>query len=293
MADKYGLIPERRLVDELDRYYGIMANKIKEDLLKLNIDNYNATRAFRTRDTIASLIKILNRYAMKWSDQTVTRTYRDIMQISKTTFAILGSVRDPFFNEQIHTGTIEDDIEGIQKFLVDANQSIKLNVDTYLYLLSKAETKFAQLQEFDMRDEEIISELLDQAIIEGQSRWKVGRLIRDHFEEIIGEEQFIYINGRNYNLRKYAKMVARTRIRKVQSDSTINSCKQYKNDLVQVSDHGTKTEICLPYEGNVYSLTGETKGYDTLPFPPPFHPNCMHHIAPTSITAIEWRKKNA
>ena len=133
----------------------------------------------------------------------------------------------------------------------------------------------------------MIAGLLDETIRDGGSRGDLQRLIRQHFKRELYEKKFININGRNYDLTKYAKTVARTRLRKVQSDSVKNMCTQYENDLVQISDHGTVSEICKPYEGNVYSINGQTPGYETLPEWPPFHPNCEHHASPTSIEAIE------
>ena len=85
-------------------------------------------------------------------------------------------------------------------------------------------------------------------------------------------------------------MVARTRLRKVQSDAVIETAKQFESDLVEISDHGTETEICEQYEGNVYSLFGKTPGYDVIDQYPPFHPNCQHHMFPTSEEAIAYRR---
>jgi hypothetical protein len=122
----------------------------------------------------------------------------------------------------------------------------------------------------------------------GRSRQAVAPQILDFFQRRIEDGNFIEINGRHYNLRKYSMLVARTEMRKSQSSGVLNSCKQYDNDLVEVSNHGTTTPICEPYEGNTYSLSGRTKGFPYLDTSPPYHPNCQHFLIPTSEEAIAF-----
>ena len=64
-------------------------------------------------------------------------------------------------------------------------------------------------------------------------------------------------------------------------------CRQYDNDLIEISDHGTDCDECKEYEGNVYSITGRTPGYEIIPMWPPFHPNCEHSAHPTSEEAMK------
>ena len=172
-----------------------------------------------------------------------------------------------------------------------ANLSINQNVATYIHLLRMSKNSLMQIQAFDLRDEEIVSGLLDDAIREGQSRGKLAQLIRVHFKRELWERKFMNINGRNYNLVKYAQMVAQTRMRIIQTKSTVNMCNQYDNDLVEVSDHSTDCEICQDYEGKIYSISGRTPDYDYLAGnEPPYHPRCQHNIGPTSVEAIEVRE---
>ena len=229
----------------------------------------------------------MNKYVVRWSRDSVTEAYKNGMTTSRVSLNILGAKRDPFFDQKIHRHTVEADEILTDEVYIKANESIKVNMGIYFYLLRQAHDDVMQIQAFDLRDEEVIAGLLDDAIQEGASRGKLESLIRQHFKRELYEKKFININGRNYNLTKYAKMVARTRLRKVQSDSVKNMCNQYENDLVYISNHGTTTPICIPYEGNVYSINGKTPGYETLSEWPPFHPNCQHYASPTSIEAIE------
>jgi hypothetical protein len=94
-----------------------------------------------------------------------------------------------------------------------------------------------------------------------------------------------------YNLGAYARMVARTTLREAQTQATLDLCATYENDLVEVSYHGTDCDICLEYEGKVYSLSGNDPNYPVLDEQPPFHPNCKHDILPTSEAEISVRER--
>ena len=94
-------------------------------------------------------------------------------------------------------------------------------------------------------------------------------------------------------MKKYADLVAKTRLRTVQTKSVLNSCKEYENDLVEVSAHGTDCTICIIYEGGIYSLSGKHTTYPYLDSYPPWHPRCQHHIRPTSEVALEARQQHA
>jgi hypothetical protein len=90
--------------------------------------------------------------------------------------------------------------------------------------------------------------------------------------------RFLQINGRNYQPGKYAELVVRTESRAAHSRATINRLVTNGWDVVQVTSHSTSCDICSEFDGNKYSISGETPGYDILPEEPPFHPNCRHLI---------------
>ena len=171
--------------------------------------------------------------------------------------------------------------------------SIKPNVAIYLHLARQTAAGMQQIQEFGFGSAEAFSDLLDDAIREGASRGKLEQLIRIYLKRELYERKFMSIRGRNYDMIKYAKMVARTRLRTVQTDGVKTMAKQFDSDLVEISDHGTTCEnnVCQKYEGNTYSINGKTPGYDLIPAWPPFHPNCEHSAHLTSLEAIEVEKR--
>ena len=291
MANRIGRIPLRDRVRELERIYGVVEREIARTLALMDIGNYKELKAIEIQEKIDGLIKMLNRAAIKWTEKAVPEAYKESYAISKTRLEILGATRDRNFREKTHKQAIEEQVDITMDVLIKANQSIKVNVATYLYLARQAAKGLSQFQAFDMRDEELIDELLGDALRAGETRNYAAKAVREYFSERFGDAKFITINGRNYNMRKYADGVAKTRLRVVQTEAVLNSCKEYENDLVQVSDHGTTTPICLPYEGNVYSLSGKSSTYPYLDAYTPFHFRCQHSISPTSEIALEARER--
>jgi hypothetical protein len=106
-----------------------------------------------------------------------------------------------------------------------------------------------------------------------------------------------WIPVRKWKPSNYAGMYARTRGREAQTETHITELKDVGINTVQISTHGTDTPICLNYEGKVYALGPNDMGLETLPYGPPFHPNCKHFIqARTRITkkgATELNKRQA
>jgi len=275
MPKRFGLIADPERVKEITRLYNVASVLIRDELLKLDAENFDEIKAMAVQSKINVIINKMNRRVAQWTRKSVFETYRDGMTTSRISLNILGAKKDPFFDNNVHKNAIHDDETETLAVYLKANNSIKLNVETYLYLLRQAHNDIMQIEAFDLRDEEVIAGLLDNTIKEGGSRQDLQRLIRIHFKRELYERKFININGRNYQMTKYAEMVARTRLRTVQSDAVKNSCAQYENDLVEISDHGTETEICKPFEGETFSISGQTPGYETISEWPPFHPNCI------------------
>lgn len=95
--------------------------------------------------------------------------------------------------------------------------------------------------------------------------------------------RLVPINGRNYQLDKYARMVARTTTREAATQGMANRLRANGIDLYTVDDHQGACEICAEFNGNTYSLDGTTPGYDVLDSLPPFHPSCRCVLTPAAI----------
>ena len=291
MPERQGRIPLRDRVRELERIYGTMEREIAKEMALMDIGNYQELKAIKTQEKIDGLVKMLNQAAIKWSKKAIPEAYERGYAVSRTRLEILGVQKDREFDSKTHEQAVEYETDITMDVLIKANQSIKLNVATFLYLARATARGLSQFQAFDMRDEELIDELLGDALRAGETRGYAMKAVREYYAERFGDAQFIRINGRNYNLRSYADLVAKTRLRVVQSEAVKNSCKEYDNDLIEISAHGTDCIICDPYEGNVYSISGKHPVYPYLDAWPPFHCRCQHNASPTSEVALEWRER--
>lgn len=85
--------------------------------------------------------------------------------------------------------------------------------------------------------------------------------------------------GNEWTVDRYSEMLTRTHILDANNQATVNRLNDFNIDIVEVSDHGAvDCPICGPYEGEIYSLSGDSADYPQIPEEPPFHPNCGHRL---------------
>jgi len=70
--------------------------------------------------------------------------------------------------------------------------------------------------------------------------------------------------GKQWSTEAYAQMVMRSTVRSVTTDTQFTRCDEYGTDLIEISSHVDAREGCAPYQGKVYSRSGQTKGYPLL-----------------------------
>lgn len=286
-----GLIPERKKVIDIRKYYVIKEREIKKELLAFAAGEFSELKAMKLLRRIDVMIERMNIFVRRWSRRAALLAYKDSVAVTRTSLRILGARSNPEFDKTLHRRTILKYSNQMIEQYLKANVSIRQNVDIFVQLARSAGAGLEQFQAFDPLDEAAVGGIIAETYAEGQSRKAAAKIVYAYFKDKIGDGQFILIKGRNYQMGPYSKMVARTELRKAQSDGVRNMCAQYDNDLVQISDHGTECEICKEFEGNIYSISGRNPEYDQLPEEPPYHPNCEHSMTPTSAEAIEFREK--
>lgn len=287
-------IPERPELEALGRVYKNISDDIIRDLLSVDLLNYTEIKANEIRKKTDANIRRLNTIALKSSKILIPDAYNLAQKRSVTSLRILGAdLLDSPELEKAHDLSIQKDIDKTSALLISANGSIRKTTESYLFFTKQISGDLMQLEEFgggviSEEDQEAILTRISRSVTVGKSRGAVSRQIRDRIKGLLDDAQLIEINDRYYRIDKYAKMLARTEMRFSQSDATVNTCNQYGNDLVQVSDHGTTTEICEEFEDEVYSISGKDSDYSMLIAWPPFHPNCKHFLTPTSKEAIAF-----
>lgn len=89
-------------------------------------------------------------------------------------------------------------------------------------------------------------------------------------------------SGRNWSLRNYADMAARTVTMEAQNRGRWNEFAAHDEDLIIVSSHPMTCPKCEPWQGKVLSISGKTPGYPTVAEAKEaglWHPRCRHSSA--------------
>jgi len=94
--------------------------------------------------------------------------------------------------------------------------------------------------------------------------------------DIVNKKGFIQAGKFKYKPSYYAELVARSKFHQAHSQAALMMAANYDTDLIQISTHNTTTEICMEFEGKIYSISGKDKRFPPLMESPPFHPNCLH-----------------
>ena len=106
-----------------------------------------------------------------------------------------------------------------------------------------------------------------------------------------------------HNIADYNSMVFNTNLNKSGWNRTNYDADLLGNDLVYLPAHPFACPLCMPYQGQVYSISGKTKGYsnqDIAISGGVGHPNCKHQwtlywdksqIQDNDFNSDEWQSK--
>jgi len=290
MPKTVGLIPERREILVIGRVYAYVKKEIIREMRKMSLTRYSEIVAIRTRKRIGALLELANKKTYQWAKNAIPAVYGEAKRKADVSLNILGLRPNPLYNIRKHIGSIDDSIKKTMDYMIKANGSMRNITNQYLHLMKISAQELIQIQEFEGWEEaaeQWIRDEIREGVEAGASRQVVAGQIRNYLMDEMDEDGLIKVKSRRYQPRYYAEMVARSEMRKAQSEAVINSCHQYETDLVEVSDHGTTTPVCLNYEGKIFSISGHSADYPYLDQEPPFHTNCQHFLYPTSPEAVE------
>jgi len=279
---------------DLQRIYGAAGHELRILLLSIDLSTFDGAKAEEIKRKARRIVTYLNGVSGRWTRRITKVAYEKAAEKAKARLWKLGrriprGIMPARSGPQVVEATADT-------ALLKATGSIMRTVEQFVSaaLMGTSATKsiIGVVQEFDYEDMEgEIADLAAQAVKTEVSSGALKKQIMDRLRELVGDENFIQIGERMYNLGAYARMVARTTLREAQTQATLDLCATYENDLVEVSYHGTDCDICLEYEGKVYSLSGNDPNYPVLDEQPPFHPNCKHDILPTSEAEISVRER--
>jgi len=112
-----------------------------------------------------------------------------------------------------------------------------------------------------------------------------------------GGPGFVDTAGRKWTLDRYAEMAVRTVTREAVVQGAVDRMVSHGITLARVSMHASACKICVPFEGRLVDLGGDTRDYEgeaVMSGPmPPYHPNCRHSLAPVAVRIERIRRELA
>lgn len=127
----------------------------------------------------------------------------------------------------------------------------------------------------------VVAETAGQVLIGTQTRRQAAQSALNRFA-VKGITGFIDKAGRGWNLPSYVEMAMRTGCGRAVVKGAMDRLQSNGLDLVIVSDAPGECELCRPFEGQVFSLSGSSPDYpplDSAEADGLFHVNCRHQVS--------------
>ena len=137
---------------------------------------------------------------------------------------------------------------------------------------------------------------LEQVAAQAAAGKGANKAVPEFVQQLVREGVTVFVDkaGRNWSLHTYCSMVSRTTRRQAEVFAVLTA--DPEQDLYKISSHGTTCALCAPYEGRVYSRSGndpdfpplaeafgkvDVNGPDSLANSwLNIHPNCLHVLLP-------------
>lgn len=261
--------PTKDEIIKMLKYYDKVVKDLEKSINRLEQSKFNPSVAKAFQKEISDKVDKLNKIVEKWADVVSRKSYTRGIDLV-----------DAF---------IKRDSNGEMTLKPRNREFIKENIDK----IKKQTFKDVKMVNNDMRDR--LDKLVQKGIKESQGArviQKPGKLGGTTTGDEIGSKIYRELRenglklvdsaGRRWDPVKYARMYARTRTREYQTQGTVDRMTNNDLDLVKISKHVDVDgqDICNRFEGNVYSISGNSDKYPMLEQRPPFHPNCAHVVTP-------------
>ena len=213
---------------------------------------------------IDKILKELDEQSVEWAKQVIPKQYNISRTEAKDFFARIGESVDEEAFARVNQSAIKalqtNFLENIEDGLVYVRRNIR----------STWRNAAAQITAEQMTT----GEALQSAKM---------RMVRQLSQQ--GLSSFKDKAGKEWSLESYAEMSIRSISTEATNLGMENQIKQLGRDLVQISEHAGACEICVPLEGRVYSISGESDEFPSLDnaFDGQYHtihPNCRHRLIP-------------
>jgi hypothetical protein len=268
---------------------------------------------------VRSIVERLDVMAVQWARGSIKAAYEDSRKNATARLKVIGAEKPKPRQGSApppdrHGKAVDRSFKLAVGDYLDANQAISATAGKYLATVGYAKRKIDKFRNEAMVEAfspDEVKGFIDRTVkksLASTSEYNAGLAhltsqdvaarIKEKLLKSIKGGDFINIVGkdgvaRNYNLKNYSELVARTRMREAQTEAVKEACAEYDNDLVFIPPHDNPCEeICAAYQGQVYSISGTSDTYPELPDGgPPWHPHCEDSMNPTSETALSWRNQ--
>lgn len=247
-------------VDRLIKFYTEAENEILSELNKALLRANKTEYLASMRDNVHAILEDLKTGSRTWCEQAIPHMYLQGASLADAQLQGRGVKLVSGFGA-IHQQAAQVLAENTFQRFVDVAQTIG----------RRAEGVYRNLALENIRGSVV-----------GYQTWKeVARNYREQLAQQ-GVTGFQDAAGRQWNMKTYTEMVARTSTQEAHTQGTLNRLTEHGHDLVIVSKHGGACEKCVPWEGRILSITGKTKGYPTFAEAKAaglMHPRCRHAVS--------------
>ena len=224
---KLPLVPLPSRIAAIERAYSAAQRRIYSALAAITPDNFTDALAGSTRREIERAVMALNSRVTAWARPAIAAAYAESAGVAQTRLEMLGL--DPVVSAKATKRRDKRKIDALARVMVadyaKANRTILRTAQRYLALVAHAARRVEQMQAFDSADVKGWINRIVKRALKSTSKYNEGTAhltskniaakIRAKLLEKIGGGDFIRINNKNYNLKKYSDLVARTRMREV------------------------------------------------------------------------------
>jgi hypothetical protein len=269
----------------------------------------DATQAYRERQLriARATIAELERAGPPLARGVTARAYRASLfaldeLVVKLTPDARGAIRPAFGG--VHQGAVNVLAGNLERSLARATATIRESVDTVFARAAALEgplpaggilgTGFVGRRRDDVWRRLALEELgAGQVTLETRRQISANLVRRLQAEGVTdGLTGFVDRAGRRHRLDEYAEMVVRTTTREATSRATDNRMAEHGLDLVAISSHPHRADVCSPYDGQTFSRPGTIDDrYPELDFYPPFHPRCRHVAMPADVNFEDYERE--
>jgi hypothetical protein len=287
----FSLVPREQQIKILRNRYLRLTDFIRR---RLFLKRYDANLIKKLQREINQEIIEINQFTSKWLNKNIDIHYNKAFSSMKKKWNAKGFEEN---NEVDSDKEKKENLKEARSRFKKATDSIMKRVEEYFGLIK--DTEKAVKVQFLVNKSKVFKQtekIIKRGVTAGASRNKVAEGIQDLYIKKFGKVDFIEIplkggGVRRYSPESYSEMVARTELKKMETQATLDATVAAGGDLVRFSEHANPCEICAQYEGNIYSISGNHPVYPQIEQPIPVHPNCEHYYEPVTDPLIKQMRK--